>query len=302
MRLHVIALRRVWYTISGLLIGLSILSLAVWGLKQGIDFTGGSLLSVHFSQRPTPVEVERVITDAKLDIGEIVIQPVGTQDLQLRMKTLTQEQHQQVLSALQAKYTGVTELRFDAIGPTIGEELRQKAIQGLIITLVAILIYVAYVFRKVSAPVQSWKYGAITIFTAFHDVIVPLGVFSILGHFYGVEIGTPFIAAILTILGYSITDTIVVMDRVRENLQKRSAAFKDLVEISVHQTFLRSLNTSLATLLTLAAIFFFGGESLHDFTLTLIIGIAVGTYSSIFIASPLLVSWDMWSRNRAAKK
>ena len=184
----------------------------------------------------------------------------------------------------------------------MGEELRQKSIRGLVIVLLAIMAYVAYVFRKVSAPVQSWKYGLITIFTAFHDVIVPLGVFSALGHFKGIEVGSAFIAAILTILGYSITDTIVVMDRIRENLQKRQGAFSDIVEASVEQTYLRSLNTSLATLLTLAAIFFFGGATLHDFTLTLIIGIAVGTYSSIFIASPLLVSWDIWSKKRAAVK
>ena len=300
MRLHVIALRRVWYTASVLMIGLSLAAVAIWGLKLGIDFTGGSLMAVHFNERPTAVEVERTITDAKLDIGEMVIQPVGTQDLQLRMKTLSQEQHQAMLTALQAAYPSAEELRFDAIGPTVGEELRQKAIQGLLITLLAIMAYVAYVFRKVSAPVQSWKYGFVTIVAALHDVIVPLGVFAALGHFYNVEIGTPFIAAILTILGYSITDTVVVLDRVRENLQKRTGGFKEIVEISLHQTFVRSLNTSIATLLTLAAIFFFGGESLHDFTLTLIIGISVGTYSSLFIASPMLVSWDMWSKKRKA--
>lgn len=300
MKLNVVRYRRVWYTISALSIILSLASLLVWGLKQGIDFTGGSLLSVRFDHRPSSVEVERTVTDAHLDLGAIVIQPVGGEDLQFRTRTLTQEEHQQVVSALQKKYGAVQELRFDAIGPTVGEELRQKSIQGLVIVLIAIMLYVAYVFRKVSAPVQSWKYGLMTIFTAFHDVIVPLGVFSILGHFYGVEVGTAFIAAILTILGYSITDTIVVMDRIRENLQKRSGVFSDIVEVSVEQTYLRSLNTSLATLLTLAAIFFFGGSSLHDFTLTLIIGIAVGTYSSIFIASPLLVSWDLWTHRKKA--
>ncbi len=301
MKLNVVHSRRAWYTLSAISILLSIASLLMWGLKQGIDFTGGSLLSVRFSARPTSIEVERTITETRLDLGSIIIQPVGTEDIQFRMRTLTEAEHQQIFSALKSKYPSAQELRFDAIGPVVGEELRQKSVQGLVIVLLAIMAYVAYVFRKVSAPVASWKYGAITIFTAFHDIIVPLGVFSVLGHFKGIEVGTAFIAAILTIMGYSITDTIVVMDRIRENLQKRTGAFKDIVEVSVEQTYLRSLNTSIATLLTLIAIFLFGGPSLHDFTLTLIIGISVGTYSSIFVASPMLVSWDLWSKKRSIR-
>ncbi|MSR84845.1 protein translocase subunit SecF [Candidatus Uhrbacteria bacterium] len=294
--MNVITLRPVWYILSGTMIGLSILFLAIWGLKQGIDFTGGSLLAVKYNTRPTPTEVQQVFDTAHVNLGSIVIQPVGEQEMQFRLRHMTEEEHQTLIQALKKKYADAVELRFDAIGPVIGEELRQKAIRGLVIVLVAIALYVAYVFRKVSVPVKSWKYGLVTIFTAFHDVIVPIGVFAFLGHFYGIEIGTPFVAAILTILGYSITDTIVVMDRIRENLQKLSGSFEDIVAASVRQTFFRSFSTSITTLLVLFAIHFFGGESLRDFTLTLIIGIATGTYSSIFIASPLLVSWDRWSR------
>jgi len=301
MKLHVTKLRWVWYVLSGIMVGGSIFCLAFWGLRQGIDFTGGSLMALRFGQRPTPVAMQQTLDGANLDLGSVVIQPVADTDMQIRLKHLDEEQHQQLSQAIQKAYPGTTELRFDAIGPVVGQELRQKAIQGLFIALLAILLYVAIVFRKVSAPVKSWKYGVVTIFTAFHDVIVPVGVFCILGHFYGWEIGTNFIAAILTILGYSITDTIVVLDRVRENLQKRTGSFEDIVEASVHQTFLRSFNTSVATLLTLTAIYLFGGTSLREFTLTLIIGIAVGTYSSIFIASPLLVSWEKWSRKRKTK-
>lgn len=257
-------------------------------------------MALHFDTRPETADVERVLNDTKIDLGSLVIQPVGDKDVQIRMKPITEDQHQQIFSSVKKAYPAVTELRFDAIGPVIGQELRDKSIKGLVVALFAIMLYVAYAFRKVSAPVQSWKYGLITIFTAFHDVIVPIGVFAYLGKFHGIEVGTSFIAAILTILGYSITDTIVVLDRVRENLQKRSGAFEDLVELSVHQTFLRSFNTSMATLLTLFAILFFGGSSLHDFTLTLIIGIIVGTYSSIFIASPLLVTWNNWTKKRSA--
>jgi preprotein translocase subunit SecF len=300
MLLHVVKLRRAWYIVSGVTIGLSIAFLAMWGLKQGIDFTGGSLMAVRFNARPSSADVQRVLDTSGVELGSVVIQPVADTDMQFRLKPLTEEQHASVFAALKKAYPAVSELRFDAIGPVVGEELRKKSIEGLAITLLAILIYVAYVFRKVSAPVQSWKYGLVTIFTAFHDVIVPMGVFAWLGHARDVEVGTSFIAAILTILGYSITDTIVVLDRVRENLPKRSGSFADIVEASVHQTFLRSLNTSLATLLTLTAVYLFGGSSLHEFTLTLIIGIAVGTYSSIFIASPLLVSWQLWVQKRRA--
>lgn len=300
MLLHVVKLRRLWYVVSGVTIGLSIAFLAMWGLKQGIDFTGGTLMAVRFETRPSSADVQRVLDTSGVELGSVVIQPVADTDMQFRLKPLNEEQHASVLAALKKTYPAVSELRFDAIGPVVGEELRRKSIEGLVITLLAILIYVAYVFRKVSAPVQSWKYGLVTIFTAFHDIIVPMGVFAWLGHMHDVEVGTSFIAAILTILGYSITDTIVVLDRVRENLPKLSGSFADIVEASVHQTFLRSFNTSLTTLLTLTAVYLFGGSSLHDFTLTLIIGIAVGTYSSIFIASPLLVSWQLWVQKRRA--
>lgn len=294
--LHVTEHRLIWYTVSTVSILASLVAFSVWGLRQGIEFTGGTLMAVSFTERPSIAQAQEAIQSSGIELGTVVIQPVGDHGMQFRLKPLTEEEHQAIFSALKNGYPEVQEDHFDAIGPVVGEELRQKSVRGLIVVLLAILIYVAYAFRKVSAPVQSWKYGVVTIFTAFHDVIIPIGVFSVLGHFRGVEIGTSFIAAILTILGYSITDTIVVMDRVRENLQKRSGAFQDIVEESVHQTFLRSFNTSVTTLLTLFAIYFFGGASLHEFTLALIIGISVGTYSSIFIASPALVTWDRFAQ------
>jgi preprotein translocase subunit SecF len=255
-------------------------------------------MAVRFVERPSSTDVQRVLDQSGVELGSVVIQPVAETDMQFRLKPLTEEEHAKVFGALSNAYPTVSELRFDAIGPVVGEELRRKSFQGLAIVLIAIMAYVAYVFRKVSAPVQSWKYGLVTILTAFHDVIVPLGVFAWLGHYYDVEVGTSFIAAILTILGYSITDTVVVLDRIRENLPKHAGSFGEIVEVSVHQTFMRSINTSFTTLLTLGAVHFFGGSTLHEFTLTLMIGIAVGTYSSIFIASPLLVSWHLWTQKQ----
>lgn len=298
MKLHVVKFRAVWFALSAIMIGASIAALAFWGLRQGIEFTGGSLVEVRcVGVRPTVTEVESRIEAALPTLGDVVVQPVGDQNIQLRFRSVTEGEHQHILQTLQT-FGEMQELRFDAIGPVIGQELRSKSIKGLVVALLAILAYVAYAFRKVSAPISSWKYGAVTIFTAFHDVIVPLGVFAVLGHTHQIEIGTPFVAAILTILGYSITDTIVVMDRIRENLHKEKGTYTEIVERSVHQTFLRSFYTSTSTLLTLFAIFFFGGASLHEFSLSLIIGIAIGTYSSIFIASPLLVSWNNWSSKR----
>ncbi len=291
--------RSVWYTLSGLVLAASIGALAVWGLRFGIDFTGGSLMVVQFEDRPAVTTLADTLRQIPgLDLGQPVIQPVDATDVQIRLKELTQEQSTQVVEALRAQHGSVTLERFDRVGPVIGQELRTKSLQGLILALLLIVLYIAYTFRKVSAPIASWKYGVVTMLAALHDVIVPLGVFAALGHYRGVEVGTAFVAAMLTILGYSITDTIVVMDRVRENLPKMKGTFAELMDYSLQQTYRRSLYTSTTTLFALFAIFFFGGASLREFTLAMIIGIAVGTYSSLFIASTLLVSWNDWAKAR----
>ncbi len=294
--MSIIKLRKAWYAFSGIMVGGSILAVAVFGLKFGIDFTGGSFLSARFENTPVPLEVEQSLVS--LNLGSMTVQPVGEKDVNIRMKALDEDSHQAVLKALRERFGDVNELQFTSFGPSIGKELRNKSIMALVLIFVSILIYIAWAFKKVSAPITSWKYGVITIGTAFHDVILPVGLFAILGKVYGAEIGTPFIAAILTIMGYSINDTIVVLDRVRENLQRSSGDFEVIVEKSVRQTLLRSLNTTLTTLLALIAVFLFGGASIRDFSLALIVGIATGAYSSIFIAAPMLVSWNNWGRRK----
>jgi preprotein translocase subunit SecF len=294
--MNIVKLRPVWYAFSAILIGGSIFALATFGLKQGIDFTGGSLTSLRFESRPTPVEVEQSLSS--LDLGTIVVQPVGAQEVNIRTKTLDEQMHADLLKALGDKFGNVSELQYNSIGPAIGAELRDKSWKALLIVLAAIMAYIAYMFRKVSTPVQSWKYGLITVFTAFHDVCIPIGVFAILGKYANVEIGTPFIAAILTIMGYSINDTIIVLDRVRENLHRMGGEFEHIVDTSLRQTYLRSFNTSMTTLFSLVAVYFFGGSSIKDFALVLILGIVTGTYSSIFIAAPILVTWNKFSRKR----
>ena len=204
-----------------------------------------------------------------------------------------------MVETLSTKFGQAEELRFDSIGPVIGKELQTGALYAVALTLLLIGLYIAWAFRKVSEPVASWKYGFLTIFAAFHDVIITIGVFSVLGHFMGWEVGTTFVAAILTILGYSINDTVVVFDRTRENLKLRiGETFGDTVETSIRQTFTRSVFTSLTTLLALVAIFVFGGETTRSFAFALIVGITVGSYSSIFLASTLLVTWEEWRNKR----
>jgi len=270
----------------------SILAVAFIGLRFGIDFTGGSLLEVEVQQ---PVQAEEVrVSMADVGYTNLSIQASGEQGLIIRTEDLTEEEHQTLLTALEGQIGEVEELRFDSIGPVVGEELRRTATTGIVVTLLLIGLYIAWAFRKVTEPVASWKYGFLTIFAAFHDVVITVGAFSVLGYVYGWEIGTAFVAAILTILGYSINDTVVVFDRTRENLLKRVGdTFEETVEVSIEQTITRSINTSLTTILALLAIFLFGGDSTRPFACALMIGIGVGTYSSIFLASPLLVAWEL---------
>lgn len=249
-------------------------------------------MEVEFSaNRPTVGEIQTSVAD--LNLGSLVVQPLGEKEMIIRFQDTTEQKHQELLQKLN-KLTSVpvNEIRYESVGPAIGNELKSKAFNAGIIVLLAIALFVAFAFRKVSKPVASWKYGIAAIIALFHDVFIPLGIFAFLGHFYGVEINTPFVAAILTVLGYSVNDTIVVFDRIRENLPKSSLNFEDTVNLSIMQTMSRSINTSVTVLLALVAIIIFGGDTIRSFVLVLAIGVAVGTYSSIFIASPLLVIWE----------
>ncbi len=300
----IIKYKKAYYLFSGALIVLSFFALFAWGLKWGIDFKGGSLLFGEFSKN-LPAHAE--ITDAlrALSLGEIVIQAAGERSVVLRFKEVDEKTHQEILSALsalakkQGEENTFAQKNFESIGPSIGKELRAKSASATLIVLALIIGYVAFVFRKVSYPLASWKYGIATLIALFHDVTIPLGLFAALGHFRGVEISSGFIAAILTVLGYSVHDSIVVFDRVRENLAKhRGTTFEETVNISVNQTFARSLNTSLTSMFALGAVYFVGGESVKYIALMLLSGIAVGTYSSIFIGSAALVSWYEWMRGK----
>lgn len=279
--------RKIYYVISALLILASLFSVFYFGLKMGIEFTGGSLLELKFENRPSNAEIEEKLTDLKL--GEILIQPTAERGVLLRLKEVDETTHQEILQ----KLGNPEEMSFETIGPLVGDELKRQTIVAIILALAAITLYIAFAFRKVSGRVSSFQYGLASLIALFHDVLVPVGLFALLGKLYNIEITIPFIAALLTILGFSVHDTIVVFDRIRENQLKRSSlTFEETVNQSLNQTLGRSLNTVLAVLFTLFALYLFGGETLKTFALTLIIGITSGAYSSIFIASPLLVSWQ----------
>lgn len=252
--------------------------------------------------RPSVVEVQDSLKS--LELGDLTVQPVGEDKITLRFKEVTEENHKEIIASigkLAAEKAGskeeksqnlVEELRFDTIGPSVGQELKIRSIYAIFFVLLAILSYVAYAFRNVSKPVASWKYGIAAIIALFHDVMLVMGVFAILGKFMDVQINTAFVAAVLTVLGYSVNDTIVVFDRIRENLPKSDLDFEGTINVSLNQTLVRSINTSMTVLLVLLAILFFGGASIRDFVLALAIGIFFGTYSSIFIAPSILAVWE----------
>lgn len=287
---------KVFYIFSGILIVLSVIALFMWGLNLGIDFKGGSLLEVEFSKaRPQNTEIQEELK--KIEVYDASVQPTSGNGAILRFKEVSEETHKKIISGLEVLGKGldsentILEKRFESVGPTIGKELSQLAIIMIIIALIGITVYVAIAFRQVPRPVQSYKYGLATLIALFHDVLITCGVFSVLGHFLNIEVNIFFVVAILTILGYSVNDTIVVFDRTRENLIKLSEkTFVGVVNKSLNQTLVRSVNTSLTVIFVLVAIYFFGGESIKNFILALLVGVSFGTYSSIFVASPLLVT------------
>ncbi len=294
--------RKIYFVFSGTLVLLSIVGLIIFGLKPGIEFTGGSILEIEYkNQRPSHENIRKVLSAFNLNP---VIQSTGEKGVIIRMKDIDEDTYLKVINALNKQSEIVEEKTgFQTVGPVIGRELRRKTGIVMIMALIAILMYIAFAFRTVSYPVKSWQYGIAAIIALFHDVLIPLGFFSVLGKFYGIQITIPIITALLTIFGYSINDTVVVFDRIRENLLKRTdPTFEEVVDRSLNQTLTRSINTSLTTLIVLFAIFFFGGATLEYFALALIIGISAGTYSSIFIASPLLVTWENWKRNKSISK
>jgi len=289
MQINFLKYRKLYYTFSGILILVSVFSLIIYRLNFGVDFTGGTQMQLAFNgDRISNEKVQEMLSDLKL--GNLSLQQVGDKELILEMENINEDTHQKILDKLGGS---VEEESFESVGPVIGKELQKKTWIFAILVLIAIIFFIAFAFRRASKPISSWQYGVVAALVAFfHDILIPLGIFSLLGKVFGVAVTIPIVVGLLTILGYSVHDTIVVFDRIRENiLRNRDSSFEEIVNKSLRQTLIRSINTSLTSLIVLLAMFFFGGETLKYFTLVLILGITTGTYSSIFIASPILVTW-----------
>jgi preprotein translocase subunit SecF len=303
--------RKIFYIFSALLIISSIVSLSVWKLQLGIDFKGGSAIEVRYvDARPATDLIEKNISTVATEIGlgNYVLQSVGDTDYSIKSRMISDKERQQIENAFSDGGKSKIELKkVNSIGPLIGKEAAQKAFISIILVILCIVLFITFAFRHVSKPVQSWKYGLMAIIALAHDVIIPTGVFSILGHYLGYEVDTLFVTALLVILGFSIHDTIVVYDRIRENLKndntdRTKKDFETIVGESVNQTFVRSINTSMTTILALFVLYFLGPEATKHFSLALIIGVFIGTYSSIFIASALLVTVQKFQAKRELAK
>jgi preprotein translocase subunit SecF len=302
--MFVVRHRHIFFILTALIVIAALGSIVIFGLNFGTDFTGGALTEVSYPEgRPDrALLVERI---GSLELGGFSLRQTGEMGYILRTKDLTELERQSVIEALSLSGDAMlVQERFASIGPVLGVELRNKALASLVVVIISMILFVAYVFRKVSKPVSSWKYGVIAIIALTHDILIPVGMFSILGYVFGAEIDVLFVVALLTILGYSLNDTIVVFDRIRENLKEnqelnRTEDFELTVGKSLNQTYTRSINTSFTTVLVLLALFFIGGVATRDFALVLITGMVAGTYSSIFLATPLLVTWERFTRSRS---
>ncbi len=290
MTINFLKYKNFFLVFSSLVIITCAVLMVIWPLKPSIEFTGGSVLEIKYQDnRPASQEVQDKIKD--LNLGDVAIQQVEDKGLILRMQSTSEDIHQKVVEKL--KETGnFEEQSFESIGPVVGKELYQKTVLLVIVSLIAMLLYIAFAFRNVPGPVSPWIYGLASFLILTHDVVVPLGVFSVLGKFYGIQVTIPIITALLTVVGYAINNVIVVYDRTRENLLRtRNINFAEVANISINQTLSRQINTSLAVLFPLFAMYFISGVALKYFSLALILGIITGTYSSIFLATPMLVAW-----------
>lgn len=288
--------KKLYFLISGIVIIPGLISLALFGLKPSIDFTGGSRFEVTFKQN---VDISNVENSLKKENVPVVSVRKAENVYVVRTEALSQNQKERTSGIIEKVYPGSKELSFETVGATIGKETTTNALYAVLIASTAILIYIAFAFRQVSHPVSSWKFGLCAIAALIHDVLVVVGVFSILGYFFHVEVDSLFITALLTVMGFSVHDTIVVFDRIRENLKKHSSlSFEVNVNNSILETLNRSLNTSITVVLVLVMLLLFGGESIRWFVVALLIGMVAGTYSSIFNASQLLVVWYEWDKKR----
>ncbi len=292
--MNLIKYRNYFFALSMLIIIPGIIAFYSWGLKVGIDFAGGTLWEIKSQDTQKQLNAQEV-KDFLSTIPTEVSQssPASTNSVLIRIKETDEVKIKEFKQKLSEKFGTIEDVRLETVGPTISRELTQKAYLAVGVSILAIVLFITWSFRKIPKPASSLAFGFCTVFALVHDVIVVVGIFAILGHFLNIEIDSLFITALLTVIGFSVHDTIVVFDRIRENLIRHSEfSFEEVVNHSLLQTIGRSLNTSLTAVFVLFALFLFGGQSIKTFVLALLVGIISGTYSSIFNAAPLLVVWQ----------
>jgi preprotein translocase subunit SecF len=297
--MFIIKYKKIFFVLGIVLVLTSVGIMISKGFNWGVDFTGGSVLEVAYTTRPTIDLVKKYVLPIQPDAQ---IQEVGATDLMIRTTSIDEVKKEEILKALSFDTYQATEKRFNTIGPSVGKELRSKAILSIIIISLAVMLFIAFAFRKLTKPVSSWTYGLIAIVVLVHDVIIPAGFFAL----FGLTIDTLFVVGMLTILGVSINDTIVVFDRIRENLHTNESKnikedFAHTVGKSISQTIVRSVMTSVTVLIALAVLWIWGPESTRNLSIAMFLGMFFGTYSSIFLASPLLVVWNNWKMKTSQK-
>lgn len=297
--INIVGKRKIWFIISFILVVPGTIALIIWGLKPGIDFTGGQEMEV--AGKTTQSELRDIV--AKANVVDITVTTTGADNLLVRYSDKeagdSEQVHQNVKVLIEQ--AGLKEVSFSSVGPSVSRDITRNALLGVALASIAILIYIAFAFRNSPPPVSPWSFGGTAIFAMLHDALFVLGIFAILGHFYGIQVDSLFVTAILTVIGFSVHDTIVVYDRIRENLRRLNKPFEEIANISINETLARSLNTSITVVIVLLAFYLFGGESIKNFVLALLIGIIAGTYSSIFFATPSLVVYNNWKIKRSSK-
>ncbi len=284
--------RTVYFWVTGLILAAALGAIFFFGLPLDIDFTGGSLMQVSYQNgRPTLADIQKQI--AIVPMGAVSIRASGADAVSIRTRTMTPAEHNAVLAVL-SQNASTTELSYTSVGPTLGGQFASKALWAILAVVIAIIIYIAFAFRKVSHPVPSWGYGLTVIAILVHDLIIPAGFFAILAHFTGTEVDALFITALLALLGYSVNDTIIIFDRIREHLAlnektNNKESFEQTVGKSISETMTRSINTSLTVVLALLTLVLLGAPATREFALVMLVGVIAGTYSSILLAAPLLI-------------
>ncbi|MFA6254107.1 MAG: protein translocase subunit SecF [Candidatus Paceibacterota bacterium] len=302
--MQIVKYRRIFFTGSLILVGIALYSLFSFSLNLGSDFTGGTIMEIEYvGARPNVADIKTALASTKLESLSVV--PMGEKGLIVKAKVISDAEKDTVNKALSlGGKAQFTEKRFSQVGPSLGKELSRKGMIAIVLVVLLIIIFIAFAFRQVSKHhMASWKYGVAAIIALVHDITISAGAMALLGHFYGAEADALFLTALLTILGLSVNDTIVVFDRIRENLNRHeSNDFAEVAGISINETYIRSINTTLTIIITLICLLIFGPESTRYFSAVLLVGMTVGTYSSIFVASNLLVEWETWQRRRLAVK